>query len=148
MVKIPTAIRYGVRMLITLAENDRQMNTNELSREMGVSPLYLRQVALPLEKKGVIRGTKGAKGGYSLNVDPATIDLFTIFKAMNEDFSLLDCVDCTSACERSADCPSRELWKALSRSLRRSLKSLTLKKLVENRGRSFEIDEALEGLPC
>jgi len=148
MIKIPTTVRYGVRMLITLARKNRQMNTNELSREMGVSPLYLRQVALPLEKSGVIRGTKGAKGGYSLNVDPSEIDLYTIFKAMNEDFSLLDCVDCSEACERSADCASRELWKSLSLSLRRSLKAMTLKQLLENRGETGEIDGELRGFPC
>ncbi len=148
MLKVPTNIRYGVRMLITLAKNNRQMNTNELSREMGVSPLYLRQVALPLEKGGVIRGTKGAKGGYTLNVNPSEIDLYTIFKAMKEDFALLECVNCSDACDRSATCASRELWKALSLSLRKSLKALTLKQLVENRGSLDEMEDDLKGLPC
>lgn len=133
MLKLPTNIRYGIRLVITLTRAGRLMNTNELSKEMDVSPLYLRQVALPLEKSEIIRGIKGAKGGYTLNVDPSKVDLYTIVRAMNEDFSLLKCVDCSDACSRSSDCISRELWKELSRSLRRILRDMTLKRLIQNK---------------
>jgi len=134
MIKVPTTIRYGLRMLITLAQNRKQMNTSEISKEMGVSSLYLRQVAIPLEKNGLIRGTKGARGGYSLNIDPSEVDLYTIVRAMNEDFSLLDCVDCSEACVRSTTCVSREFWRGLSMALRQFLKNMTLKGLIENNG--------------
>ncbi len=133
MLKLPTNIRYGIRLVITLAQANRRMNTNELAREMDVSPLYLRQVAIPLEKNGIIKGTKGAKGGYSLHVEPPKVDLYTIIKAMNEDFSLLECVDCSDACPRSEDCISRELWIGLSRTLRDTLQAMSLKDLIDEK---------------
>ncbi len=133
MLKLPTNVRYGIRMIITLAKANRRMNTNELAKEMDVSPLYLRQVAIPLEKNGIIKSAKGAKGGYSLRVDPATTDLYTIIKAMNEDFSLLSCVDCSDACSRSNTCISRDLWIDLSRTLKTTLQAMTLQRLIEEK---------------
>ena len=133
MLKLPTNLRYGIRLIITLAKSQRRMNTNELAKEMDVSPLYLRQVAIPLEKNGIIKGVKGAKGGYSLNVDPSKVDLYTIIKAMNEDFSLLECVDCSNACPRSDTCESRELWIGLSRTLRNTLRGMTLQNLINEK---------------
>jgi len=130
MLKLPTNIRYGIRLIITLAKAERRMNTNELAKEMDVSPLYLRQVAIPLEKSGIIKSIKGAKGGYILNVDPSKTDLYTLIKAMNEDFSLLECVNCSDACPRSDTCISRELWIGLSRTLRDTLQKITLKNLI------------------
>jgi Rrf2 family protein len=143
MLKLPTNIRYGIRLVITLAQAGRLMNTNELSKEMGVSPLYLRQIAIPLEKNGVIRGVKGAKGGYVLNVNPAETDLYKIVNAMNEDFSLLDCVNCSDACPKSNDCISRELWIGLSRVLRSALKKMTLKGLIAKKGNSSLSNEIM-----
>ncbi len=133
MLKLPTNIRYGIRLIITLAKAQRRMNTNELAREMDVSPLYLRQVAIPLEKNGIIKSVKGAKGGYSLNVDPSKTNLYTIIKAMNEDFSLLECVNCSDACPRSDTCVSRELWIGLSLALRNALQGVTLKGLISEK---------------
>jgi Rrf2 family protein len=133
MLKLPTHIRYGIRLVITLAQAKRRMNTNELAKKMDVSPLYLRQVAIPLEKNGIIQSTKGAKGGYQLNVDPEKTDLYTIVRAMNEDFSLLECVDCSDACPRSNACISRELWIGLSRALRNALQGMTLQTLIQEK---------------
>lgn len=129
--KIPTVLRYGVRMVVTLAQNGKIMNTVELAKEMGVSPLYLRQVALSLERTGIIKGFRGAKGGYLLATKPAEISLLEITQAYDEDFSLLDCVKSPNSCPQSCDCRSRYLWKELSDLLRNSLQDMTLEDLIE-----------------
>jgi len=73
--KIPTMLRYGVRMVVTLAQKGELMNTEELAKEMKVSSLYLRQLAPALERAGILQGIRGAKGGYLLNAEPAEISL-------------------------------------------------------------------------
>jgi Rrf2 family protein len=128
--KIPAMLRYGVRMVVTLAQKGEVMNTAGLAKEMGVSPLYLRQLAPVLEKAGIIQGFKGIKGGYRLKVRPGEITLFDIINAFDEDFSLLDCIKSANACPRSPDCTTRYLWKDLSDVLKNTLQGMTLKELI------------------
>jgi len=130
--KISTMLRYGVRMVVTLAQKGELMSTASLAKEMGVSPLYLRQLARPLEKRGIIKGFRGAKGGYILNVRAGEITIFEVIRAFDEDFSLLDCIKIANSCSQSPACASRYLWKQLSDALRNIVRGMTLQELVEN----------------
>jgi Rrf2 family protein len=129
--KIPTMLRYGVRMVVTLAQKGEVMNTAGLAQEMGVSPLYLRQLAPVLERAGIIEGFRGIKGGYRLKASPEEITLAQIIQAFDEDFSLLACIKSANTCDRSLDCTTRYLWKGLSDSIRNSLQNMTLGDLIE-----------------
>ncbi len=131
--KIPTMLRYGVRMVVTLAQKGEVMSTAGLAKEMVVSPLYLRQLAPVLERAGIIEGFRGARGGYRLKVRPGDITLFEIIQAFDEDFSLLDCIKSTNSCPRSPDCTTRYLWKDLSDVLKKTLQDMTLKQLMERK---------------
>jgi Rrf2 family iron-sulfur cluster assembly transcriptional regulator len=133
--KIPTMLRYGVRMVVTLAQKGEVMSTAGLAKEMVVSPLYLRQLAPVLERAGIIEGFRGARGGYRLKVRPGDITLFEIIQAFDEDFSLLDCIKSTDSCPRSADCTTRYLWKDLSDVLKKTLQDMTLKQLMERKNK-------------
>jgi len=128
--KIPTMLRYGLRMVVTLAQKEEVISTAMLAKEMGVSPLYLRQLALPLEKRGIIKGFRGAKGGYLIDIKPEEINLFEIIQAYDEDFSLMDCIKSSNSCPQSSDCASRYLWKELSDTIRNTLQDMTLQELV------------------
>jgi Rrf2 family protein len=129
--KIPTMLRYGVRMVVTLAQKGEMMNTEELAREMGVSALYLRQLASPLERAGILQGIRGAKGGYLLTANPREITLAEITRAFDEDFSLLDCIKDSDSCPMSQDCTSRFLWEEMSDELKNILRNMTLQELIE-----------------
>jgi Rrf2 family protein len=133
--KIPTMLRYGVRMVVTLAQKGEVMSTAGLAKEMVVSPLYLRQLAPVLERAGIIEGFRGARGGYRLKVRPGDITLFEIIRAFGEDFSLLDCIKSTNSCPRSPDCTTRYLWKAMSDVLKKTLQDMTLKQLMERKNK-------------
>lgn len=128
--KIPTMLRYGVRMVVTLAQNGEVMSTARLAKEMGVSPLYLRQLAPVLEKTGIIQSFRGIKGGYRLKVLPGEVTIFDIINAFDEDFSLLDCIKSANSCSRSPNCTTRYLWKDLSDVLKNTLQGMTLKELI------------------
>ena len=129
--KIPTMLRYGVRMVVTLAQKGEMMNTEELAKEMGVSALYLRQLASPLERAGILQGIRGAKGGYLLTTNPREITLSEITQAFDEDFSLLECIRDSDSCSKSSDCTSRHLWEEISNEFKNILQNMTLQELVE-----------------
>jgi Rrf2 family cysteine metabolism transcriptional repressor len=129
--KIPTMLRYGVRMVVTLAQKGEMMNTEELAKEMGVSALYLRQLASPLERAGILQGIRGAKGGYLLTANPREMTLAEITQAFNEDFSLLDCIKDSDLCPKSPGCTTRYLWEEMSNELKNILQNMTLQELIE-----------------
>ncbi|MCJ7545847.1 MAG: Rrf2 family transcriptional regulator [Deltaproteobacteria bacterium] len=133
--KIPTMLRYGVRMVVTLAQKGEVMSTAGLAKEMGVSPLYLRQLAPVLERAGIIQSFRGARGGYILKARPGEITIFEIIRAFDEDFSLLDCVKSSDSCPRSPDCKTRYLWKDLSDVVKKTLQDMTLKQLMERKNK-------------
>ena len=133
--KIPTMLRYGVRMVVTLAQKGEVMSTAGLAKEMGVSPLYLRQLAPVLERAGIIQSFRGARGGYILKARPGEITIFEIIRAFDEDFSLLDCVKSSDSCPRSPDCTTRYLWKDLSDVVKKTLQDMTLKQLMERKNK-------------
>ena len=83
--KINTKLRYGLRMLLTLAENpDRVRSTADLGEAMKVSPKYLRKLAGPLEKAGLIGSVQGIYGGYRLQRPPHEISILMLFAAFDE----------------------------------------------------------------
>ncbi len=57
--KINSKIRYGLRMMVILAEAGGLINTSELGKKMLVSPKYLRKLAGPLEKHQLIKSVQG-----------------------------------------------------------------------------------------
>jgi Rrf2 family cysteine metabolism transcriptional repressor len=133
--KIPTMLRYGVRMVVTLAQKGEVMSTAGLAKEMGVSSLYLRQLAPLLERAGIIQSFRGARGGYVLKARPDETTIFEIIQAFDEDFSLLDCIKSSNSCSRSPDCTTRYLWKDLSDVVQKTLQHMTLKELIERKNK-------------
>jgi Rrf2 family cysteine metabolism transcriptional repressor len=81
--KINTKIRYGLRMVIAIAQANKLVNTTELGSGMHVSSKYLRKLAGPLEKSGLIKSTQGIYGGYELNKRPEEINIGMILDMSN-----------------------------------------------------------------
>ncbi|HOF85139.1 MAG TPA: Rrf2 family transcriptional regulator, partial [Treponemataceae bacterium] len=73
--KISTRGRYGVRLLIDLAEHADQSHVPlaQIADRQKVSARYLEQVAVILKRAGYIRSIKGASGGYTLSRNPVDI---------------------------------------------------------------------------
>jgi Rrf2 family protein len=130
--RINTKIRYGLRMLIAIARSDRLMNTTELGGEMLVSPKYLRKLAGPLEKAGLIRSVQGIYGGYRLNRRPEEITLEMLMDAFGEQVSLTDCI-LGKKCELQETCLARQVWEMLEKTMQRHFYPITLLDILQNR---------------
>ncbi len=128
--KVNTKIRYGMRMLVILAAQARLMSTAELGRMMLVSPKYLRKLAGPIEKAGLIRSVQGVYGGYQLTRKPSGITVLDLFNAFDEPIQIIGCKsdDC---CALAADCLTRPLWMHLEKNLRDTLRKTTIQSLLD-----------------
>ncbi len=130
--KINTKIRYGLRMLIAIAQNGRLMNTTELGSKMRVSPKYLRKLAGPLEKAGLIKSVQGIYGGYFLAREPEKITLQSLMDAFDERLSLTDCL-LGKKCELKDTCLAIQVWEMLEKTLQKHFLPISLQDILQNR---------------
>lgn len=112
--KINTKIRYGLRMMVMLAEGGKVINTAELGEKMKVSPKYLRKLAGPLERHKLIKSVQGIYGGYLLNKKPEEITLASIFEAFGENINITGCTS-NDGCPLNEDCLTRPVWTHLEK---------------------------------
>lgn len=130
--KINTKIRYGLRMLIAIAQSGQLMNTTELGSKMLVSPKYLRKLAGPLEKAGLIKSVQGIYGGYLLAREPEKITLQALMDAFNERLPLTDCL-LGKKCSLKDSCLAIQVWEMLEKTLQTHFLPISLHDILQNR---------------
>ncbi|MBN2400600.1 Rrf2 family transcriptional regulator [candidate division KSB1 bacterium] len=130
--KINTKIRYGLRMVIAIAQADKLVNTTELGNGMDVSPKYLRKLAGPLEKAGLIKSVQGIYGGYELNKNPEEITIRMIFNAYHEQLSWTDCV-LGKKCKLRDSCQAKQVWEMLEKTLQMHFLPISIRDILNNK---------------
>jgi Rrf2 family protein len=93
--KISSKGRYGIRLLIDLAENAKNMEEGHISlasaaERRKISIRYLEQVAVILRRAGFIRSVKGASGGYALSRPPEKINIGDVLRVLEGDMLVAD----------------------------------------------------------
>jgi Rrf2 family protein len=90
--KISTRGRYGIRLLIDLAERagEDHVPLASVAERQAVSIRYLEQVAVILRRAGFIRSVKGASGGYSLARRPEDIIVGDALRELEGDMLVVD----------------------------------------------------------
>jgi Rrf2 family protein len=90
--KLSTRGRYGVRLLIDLAEHtdEPHISLAAAAGRQSISIRYLEQVAVILRRAGFIRSVKGASGGYALAMLPQDIVIGDVLRALEGDLLVAD----------------------------------------------------------
>jgi Rrf2 family protein len=83
---------YAVRIIRELSGGGRETVQDICGKEQIPQP-YGYKILKKLEKGGLVKGFRGAKGGYSLMRAPDTITLFDVFTAVDGNLLLTECVD-------------------------------------------------------
>jgi len=139
--RLSTRVRYGVRLMLLLAENwgKGPVLLKEVARREEISEKYLSLIVIPLRTKGLINSTRGAHGGYELARPPEQITVEQIVEAIEGKPSLVDCIDNGARCPRADGCVTRDVWASLGDTITRALDSVSLEKLIEmKRGKSAD----------
>lgn len=90
--RISTRGRYGIRLLIDLADrsNEPHVTLASIAERQSISARYLEQVAVILRRAGYIRSVKGASGGYTLARAPADIVIGDALRVLEGDMLVVD----------------------------------------------------------
>ena len=119
--------------MINLAENygKGSLLLKDVAKLEGISEKYLSQIVIPLRRGGLISGSRGAHGGYTLTKPPSEITAREIIEMLEGDTAVIECLIDTKVCERFNNCSSIELWSMLSRKITEFLSSITLDDLIK-----------------
>jgi Rrf2 family protein len=134
--RISTKSQYGLRAMAYLAsvfKKDEVHPLREIAEKEGISFSYLEKILLKLEKAGLVKTKRGARGGYSLGKSPKKIKVGEIIRALEENTSLVKCVVSggRSSCPRESKCLAKSFWKKIQRSIDSTLDSITLADLIK-----------------
>jgi Rrf2 family transcriptional regulator, cysteine metabolism repressor len=130
--KLSTRARYGVRLMLALAQNygKEPVYLKDIAKQEAISDKYLSLIIIPLRNTGLVSSVRGAYGGYNLSKDPKLINLKEIVDVLEGDCSLVNCVKDPSACPRISTCASHDIWAILEGKISETLSSITLDKMV------------------
>lgn len=87
---ITTKTRYGVSAVIELAKHHGYglVKIKDIVERHDIPKNYLEQIFNRLHKQGVIKSTRGNKGGYELAFQPDEISLLQVIEALEGELQL------------------------------------------------------------
>jgi len=131
--KLSTKGRYGLRLMIELAlhEENSLVTLREIAKHQEISVKYLWSLIAPLQRAGLVRAVRGARGGYSLAKPPSDITVRDIVVEVEGPLSIVDCVREPLACHREPLCVARDVWEELSKKIEKILDAITLSDIIK-----------------
>ncbi len=132
--KISTRGRYGLRILIDLAQNETgsPRMISDICKSQSLSRKYIGRLIIPLCKAGLVVSKRGAKGGYFLNCDPKKVSLLDILEIMEGKLSVVACVACPHRCKREKQCIAHDIWANVNEKIRKALSTLSLQRILDH----------------
>jgi Rrf2 family protein len=87
MLNISSKSKYGIGALLALAEfyNSGLLQIKDIASRCDIPHQYLEQIFNRLGKTGIIKSTRGKKGGYELAKPPEQITVLHIVNALEGD---------------------------------------------------------------
>lgn len=131
--RLSTRGRYGCRAMLELAlrYNNGPVQLREIARSQEVSERYLEHLVTTLKVAGLVKSTRGAKGGFVLSRQPSRIKMSEVVRVLEGSLSPLACIDEPETCRRSPGCVSRDLWMDMKNAMLGVLEGTTLQDLVD-----------------
>lgn len=145
--KLSTKGRYGLRGLLDLAlhQSEGLVLLKDIARRQEISLPYLEHLITPLIAGGIIKSTRGTRGGVSLLKHPQEIKLSEVIQLLEGSIAPVECVNHPRICLRSNLCVTRDIWGEMKKAMNGVLETTTLQDLVE-RQRRKEISQGSEAL--
>ncbi len=130
--KLSTRGRYGIRLLIDLAEHESKPHISlaSIAERQKISARYLEQVAVILRRAGYIRSVKGASGGYTLALNPAEIIIGDALRVLEGDMLIVDDLRTGETENKLQQCIRSEVYNRLNEVISGVVDHITLASML------------------
>lgn len=132
MLRISKITDYGTLVMTQMASDPaRRFSATDLAAALGLGGATVSKVLKLLGQQGLVRSTRGLRGGYTLARAPGLITLADIVAALEErPFGLTECSATAGLCTIEAGCNVRASWQRINGVIRHALEQVTLADMV------------------
>ena len=130
--------RYALRSLLYLAEEAERapIQLGSIATTQHVPPKYLELIMLDLKKAGMVRSTRGPKGGYELARPAAEISFGEVVRAMEGPIALISCASVNfyapcGDCHNEETCAIRRAFSILRDQSAKLLEGISLEEAAK-----------------
>ena len=136
VVQITRQADYAVRAVLYLAQlgPGGQASTAQIARAQTIPLTFLAKIVSQLAASGVVRATRGARGGVALARPADSISLLEIVEAIDGPIALNECVSDSGNCALGDTCAVREVWCETQSDLVAKLAQTKFGNLVKKNG--------------
>ena len=137
--RITTLAEYGVICALHLARRteDGPITGREIAEVERLPGDYVEQILLRLRRAGIVRSTRGARGGYVLARPAQEVSIRNVIEASETTTFDLHCVSHPigeERCSSSHSCSIRPVWMLLQRRIDDVLEGVRLSDLLLEEG--------------
>ena len=137
--RITTLAEYGVICALHLARraDEGPVTGREIAEVERLPGDYVEQILLRLRRAGIVRSTRGARGGYVLARAPEDVSIRNVIEASETTTFDLHCVSHPvgeERCSSSHNCSIRPVWMLLQRRIDDVLEGVRLSDLLHEEG--------------
>ncbi len=132
MVFISKQVDYATQFLIALAHQPAGefLSVKEFSKKRNISFLFLQKIVRSLRAAGFIESSKGAFGGYRLNVEPSAVSLKNIVEAIEGEYQIAACMKVAHECPITQNCLSKNSLQKVQVDIISLLEGYSLQSMV------------------
>jgi Rrf2 family protein len=85
------AASIAIHSMVLIARAENGINAVKIAEISGFSKNHISKVLQRMVKAGLLKSVRGPAGGFSLKVEPETINLLQIYEAIEGSLEVTDC---------------------------------------------------------
>lgn len=120
---------YALRAIYEISQNksEEPIRRKVIATNQDIPIHFLEHILISLKKGGIIQSIRGMKGGYTLAKPAAEINLWDLYKSVEEVQEENQCFPAyKTSCERFSHCKIKSVWTNLNQTVKEHMRSLTL----------------------
>ncbi|MHB8996698.1 MAG: RrF2 family transcriptional regulator [Armatimonadota bacterium] len=145
MMQVPQKTRYALRAMFELAKHygEGPVRISDIAQRQSIPSRFLEGILNQLRQAGLLRSVRGARGGYEMVNDPATVSVGDMIRIIEGPIAPTACVadDNPEDCPLFGDCVFLPMWKQLAEAVTAVYDGTTFGDFVKS-----EQERAAEGL--
>lgn len=125
---------YALRATLYLAARGGQgpVRVDEVAAALGVPRNYLSKILHVLVKRGMLRSSRGPRGGFQLALPAESVTLLQVLEPFEDLAARRRCVLGGSECSDEDPCALHELWKGVATDLAAFFRETVVSDVLED----------------
>lgn len=131
MLRVSKLADYGTVVMASMArEPHRVHSAADVALRIGLAAPTVSKILKTLARSGLVASSRGAKGGYRLQCDPAEISVAQIIGAMDGPIGVTECSTTRGICAQESACTMRANWLTINHLVLETLSRVTLEQMT------------------